>query len=68
MDIWARYLENFVVIRASLCQCQADDNTDTLEPLLVSKTSNGNTQWKYLLQHSLKSTHPLSCVFLYHGK
>lgn len=53
--------------------CQADDNTDTLESLLVIRTSNGNTEWKYVLQHSLKSTHPpelkrKGCVFLYHGK
>lgn len=57
----------------ALCQCQADENTVTLEPLLVIKTSNGNIEWKHLLQHSLKSTHPpdlkrKSGVFLYHGK
>lgn len=73
MDIWTTLRQSSVAIRPSLCHCQADDNTDTLEPLLVIRTSNGNSEWKYVLQHSLKSTHPpelkrKSCVFLYHGK
>lgn len=51
------YLDSRSTKEDKVRSCQADDNKDCPEPF-VFRTSNGNTEWKYVLQHSPKSAHP----------